>query len=143
MKSTLKNMSLLGSRRCDELRERSGMLDGLYVGGGGLCQNSGQISVLHTTQVYFLLIKHILRDLTGVSAHHSFLWIRANMIFLNTHLMITTAKKGRKGRKHAKTFKEHTLRSNLHHFCSHLSAKESHSATPHFGGMRECKASTV
>lgn len=64
-------MSLLGSRRCGELREHSGMLDGLYVGGGRLCQNSCQISALHTTQVYFLLIKHIPRDLTGVFVHHS------------------------------------------------------------------------
>lgn len=54
-----------------ELRVCSGMLDGMYVGGGRLCQQ--QLPDLHgfTQHIYFLLTKHVSHELAGVSAHHS------------------------------------------------------------------------
>ena len=133
MESALKNefMSLLGSRRGWWIKS-SEMLEGLYVGGGRLCQNRCQIYVLHTTQVYFLLIKQIPCDLTGVSAHHSFLGLTWS---LSTHTSWWPQP------REANT--PNCLRSThpeaTHTTPAHVYQPKSHRATPRSGGMTKRK----
>lgn len=68
------------------------------------------------TQVYFLFTKNFAYEWAGVSDHHSCLGTWANMIYLNTHFMMTTAKE----KKHVKLLNEYIYipGSNLYHFCS-------------------------
>lgn len=55
------------------------------------------------TQVYFLFTKNFAYEWAGVSDHHSCLGTWANMIYLNTHFMMTTAKE----KKHVKLLNEY------------------------------------